>query len=384
MNLGIIGVGKLGLAYALLFEQKGVNVVASSYKEDYVADLQARRTDQIEPGIKELLASARNIEFTSDNHHVIDQCDILYVLVATPSTDSGDYDVSAVYDVVNDIRNHKGNVANKILIIGSTCNPGTSVDIQNKLNDLGVQVVYCPTFAMQGAVISSILNSHTLSLGTNNDEAATICKELFSKLITPDTPIYQMHPTTAEILKLAGNCRATMEISFFNMIGQFLINADLKHDIAVANQYLNLVKLTHRWQFGYGYGGPCYPRDNRSFVHYAKKIGLEYPLGELVDAFNESHVDFLANHFVNDNANNLPYYFEYVSYKKGVGIFEESHQLKVCKQLLAKNCKVYIEPTVFLLPFIVDELKKEFGDNIEFVSKAELTQQGIVCVDVNI
>ena len=193
-----------------------------------------------------------------------------------------------------------------------------------------------------------------------------------------------MHPTTAEILKMAGNCRATMEISFFNMIGQFLINAGLKHDIEVANKYLNLIKITQRWQFGYGYGGPCYPRDNRSFVRYAKKLGLEYPLGELIDTFNESHVDFLVQHFVNDNVNNLPYYFEYVSYKKGVGIFEESHQLKVCKKLLTKNYKVYIEPTVFLLPFIVDELKKEFGNNIEFVSKAELTQQGIVCVDVNI
>ena len=71
-----------------------------------------------------------------------------------------------------------------------------------------------------------------------------------------------------------------------------------------------------------------------------------------------------------------------MSYKKGVNIFEESHQLKICKKLLTNNAKVYIEPTVFLLPFIVDELKKEFGSNVEFVSKEDLTKQGINCYDI--
>ena len=80
----------------------------------------------------------------------------------------------------------------------------------------------------------------------------------------------------------------------------------------------------------------------------------------------------------------MPYYFEYVSYKKGVSIFEESHQLKICKKLLANNAKVYIEPTVFLLPFIVSDLKKEFGSNVEFVSKENLTKQGINCYDITI
>jgi nucleotide sugar dehydrogenase len=382
MNVGIIGVGKLGLAYALLFEQRGFNVVASSYKEDYVTALQARRTDQIEPGIKEMLESAKNIEFTVDNHQVIDQCDLLYVLVATPSTPQGDYDVKPVWDVVNDIRSHMGNVRDKVLIVGSTCNPGTCVEIQKELDDLGVHVVYCPTFAMQGAVISSILNAHTLSLGTENDQAADRCRDLFSKLITPDTPVYQVHPTTGEILKLAGNCRATMEISFFNMMGQFLINAGMEKDLDTASKYLNLIKATQKFHFGFGFGGPCYPRDNRSFVHYAKSQGMDYPLGEIVDSFNESHVEFLTDYFIKQNSNNLPYYFEYVSYKKGVNIFEESHQLKICRKLLATKAKVYIEPTVFLLPLLIEELKTEFGDRVEFVSKSMLTNQDIVCYDI--
>ena len=39
MKIGIIGVGKLGLAFALMFEQHGFDVIASSYKTEYVDNL---------------------------------------------------------------------------------------------------------------------------------------------------------------------------------------------------------------------------------------------------------------------------------------------------------------------------------------------------------
>ena len=43
MNIGIIGVGRLGLAYALIFEQKNFTVFASSYKKDYVETLKSKK-----------------------------------------------------------------------------------------------------------------------------------------------------------------------------------------------------------------------------------------------------------------------------------------------------------------------------------------------------
>ena len=58
MNLGLIGVGKLGLAYALLFERCGYRVWASSYRDDYVANLKARRSNSLEPGVQALLVRA--------------------------------------------------------------------------------------------------------------------------------------------------------------------------------------------------------------------------------------------------------------------------------------------------------------------------------------
>jgi UDPglucose 6-dehydrogenase len=377
MNIGIVGVGRLGIAYALVLEQQGFDVFASSYKADYVELLKKKIIDSDEPGIRSMLSASKNIHFTVDNHEIISSCELIYVMVATPSTSHGDYDVSAVHDVANDFLTHPGDIKNKILVVGSTVNPGTCVELQILLNPIGVHVVYCPTFVAQGSVLKDIADPHTLSLGTSNTEIANRCKEVFSKLITPNTPIYQMHSTTAEILKLAGNCRATMEISYFNLVGQILINSGVSDDIDTANKYLNFLKKGQRWKFGFGFGGPCYPRDNNAFVHYAEKIGVDFTIGKVVDQINKSHVDFLTQHFLSKNTGSLPFYFDYVSYKKGVNIFEESHQLKICKKLLASGAKVYIEPSVYLLPIIIEELEKQFSNSVEFVSGYDLDQQGI-------
>jgi UDPglucose 6-dehydrogenase len=377
VNIGIIGVGRLGLAYALVFEQKNFTVYASSYKKDYVENLQNKKLETTEPGLKELLDSATNIEFTVDNHAVIDRCDFIYVLVATPSTNDGNYDVSAVLDIANDLLNHPGNVDGKILVIGSTVNPGTCQVVQDMLISRGVHVVYSPTFVAQGTVLNDIVDPHSVSIGTENHDVANRCKQVFGSIVSETTPIFVFKPLTAEILKLAGNCRAIMEISYFNMIGQILLDRHLDTDLDDACQYLNFIKKTSRWKFGFGYGGPCYPRDNRAFVHYTQTLGMDYPLGSVIDNFNHDHVEWLTNYFIARNEKDLPFYFNYITYKKGVSIMDESHPLEVCKNLLKKNKTIYIESTKFLLPEIQDNLVKEFTNQVKFVKIQELEDNSV-------
>ena len=80
----------------------------------------AKNTDNItEPEIAELLKASQNITFTTDNHKVIDNCDIMYVMVATPSLPNGSYDVTAIYEVVQDIvqRHHLGLLHERCLVL---------------------------------------------------------------------------------------------------------------------------------------------------------------------------------------------------------------------------------------------------------------------------
>ena len=106
MKIGVLGVGRCGLPIALQFEQKGFDVIASSYKKLYVEKLQNKICDTTEPKVKDLLIKSK-ITFTTDNQQLIDQSDVIYIIVATDSLDSGEYDMSAIESIVDDFFQYK-------------------------------------------------------------------------------------------------------------------------------------------------------------------------------------------------------------------------------------------------------------------------------------
>ena len=103
MKIGLIGAGRLGLCLALLMDKAGYSIIASDVREDYIDDLQHGIVTTTEPLVGQYLESARRIEFTTDNLRVIEESDIIFTLVLTPSLENGSYDVSNVDDVVSDV-----------------------------------------------------------------------------------------------------------------------------------------------------------------------------------------------------------------------------------------------------------------------------------------
>ena len=178
MNVGLIGVGRCGLPIALCFEQKGHNVIASSYKEKYVADLQTKKINTTEPHVHELLQNSK-ITFTTDNQYVIDQSDVIYIIVATPSLPTGDYDMQAINNVVDDIKKYKGNLKDKLCIIASTTNPGYCQTVSDTLKAYECDVVYCPIYVAQGGVYEDFANQDHVMVGTDSKQAFTKAKNFF-------------------------------------------------------------------------------------------------------------------------------------------------------------------------------------------------------------
>ena len=99
-KIGVIGAGRLGICFALLVDKAGYDVVVSDVRESYVKGLNDRVISTNEPLVEDLLKES-NIKATTSNKEVIEECDIIYTFVATPSTKDGDYDVSAVDNVNN-------------------------------------------------------------------------------------------------------------------------------------------------------------------------------------------------------------------------------------------------------------------------------------------
>ena len=375
MKIGVIGAGRLGICLALLLEQSGYEVIASDIREDYVKGLNERKIVTNEPGIQELLSKATKLTSTTDNFKVIMDCDIIFTLVATPSLPDGSYDVSSVWQVVNDVQNADFSVSGKTLVVGCTTNPGDCDDFQKQLEDCGVDVFYNPEFIAQGSIIRDLQRADMVLIGGKRNEVYDELCELYSRIQVTQPRISIMSPKAAEIVKLAVNCFLTTKISYANMVGEVLTLSGLEDEI---NTVLTAIGEDTRvgnkfLKYGYGFGGPCLPRDNRSLGAYANKLGLEYNLGLTTDNFNNEHASFLKNYFIKKNERNLPFWFQYISYKDGTDILTESQQYRLCIDLLNAGYKVYVNDNRAILDQVENYLKSTYGDRIEF---------GIPCEEV--
>jgi nucleotide sugar dehydrogenase len=369
MTIGVIGAGRLGICFALLLEKAGFTVTASDVREDYINSLRNKKIDTHEPGVQDLLSQSKNIAFKLGNDEVIEECDILYTLVATPSLPDGSYDVSAVWRVISDIQElaDRGlDVKGKTLVVGCTTNPGDCELFQKQLEPYGVDVFYNPEFIAQGSIIKDLQNADMVLVGGPEGGIRSVIEEIYNKIQITEPKIYFMSTTAAELVKLAVNCFLTTKISYANMVGEVMSLAGLEDEIdhvlkaigsdtRVGNKYL---------KYGYGFGGPCLPRDNRSFAAYAKKLGLEYNLGKTTDDFNNEHAKFLKNYFVKKNDRGLPFAFHYISYKEGTDILSESQQYRLCLDLLDEGYKVYVLDNHAVLDQVREYLETKYEDRV--------------------
>ena len=378
MQVGLIGVGRCGLPIALNFEQRGLSVIASSYKKDYVDNLLIRKIETTEPHVKELLAKS-NIEFTTDNQKVIEQSDVIYIIVATPSLPSGEYDMQAIDDVAQDFKKYKGSLKDKLCIVASTTNPGYCQTLRDSLKEFDLDVAYCPIFIAQGTIYENFNNQDHVMVGTDNDQAFAKAKKFYERIIKEQGQVFRLSFTGAEILKMSLNCFATLKITYANLIGQVLYKSGSWDD---SETFYDLLRLNpaigkKNMGFGFGYGGPCLPRDNISLVKFAKNMGVDYNLGLVVDKHNDDHLNFLFEYHSKQNKENLPYYFSYISYKAGTDLDEPSQQYDLAKLFLKQKSVVYVSPSEFLNSKMINRLKQEFGSLLQIKSLQDLDRQGI-------
>ena len=340
MKIGIIGAGRLGLTFALLCEKNGYEVNVSDIREDYVFNLNQKICLTNEPLIQSMLLDSINFSATTNNLEVIKNSDIIFIFVATPSTLEGNYDTTKVFDVVSDFYSANSQeipLYNKKVIIGCTTNPGDTEQVQQRLNMFNIQVAYNPEFIAQGEIVKGLEQSDIVLIGTEYTELGNNLIDIYKKIQTTDVNAYVMSPKAAELTKIGINCFLTTKISYANMMGDIMIKSGLENEIGmvlsaiggdtrVGKKYMN---------YGFGFGGPCLPRDNRALGHYAKNLGMELNLPLTVDNFNKEHANFLKEYYIGKNPDKtVPFVMNYITYKKGTDITEESQQFQLCIDLL--------------------------------------------------
>lgn len=338
-KVSIIGVGRLGLSFALLLDSKGYDVVGCDVNESYVNELMAKTFQSKEPYITDMLVNSK-MRFTTKPMDAFEHSDMVFVLVQTPSKDGGAYNHKYIDQIVDKLISN--NIKDKLLVISSTVMPRYCESVQAKLSDNNINVIYNPEFIAQGSIIDGLKNADIVLIGGEDVpfELSDIYHEIMDK-----QPVFKILPTTtgAEIVKISINCFLTMKIAFANMIGAIATRSweeeniekimdAIGGDSRIGKKYLN---------YGFPAGGVCLPRDQKALNSYAYTAWVHTDFLHAIDKENNRHLDWMVTHYKDKNQDkSVPFVFSYLGYKKDVDILTESYQLKLCILLLREGYKV--------------------------------------------
>ena len=143
MNASVIGIGKLGLCFALTIEKCGYNVVGVDISQEYVDLVNEKTLKNPEPDVETFLKASRNFTATTSLEQAVKHSNVLFVVVATPSLDNGRYDHSQVDTLVNNLESLGKQNEEKHFIVCCTTMPGYCDSIKDKLSSLNYRV-YSP------------------------------------------------------------------------------------------------------------------------------------------------------------------------------------------------------------------------------------------------
>ena len=249
-----------------------------------------------------------------------------------------------------------------IIVINSTVISEYCDSIKEKLKSYNISLCYNPSFIAQGSIINNIINPDIILIGIDDDGNTNYNKivDIYDKILINDNGNYKrMNLLESEITKLSINCFITTKITYANMIGDYLINKNCDPDI-VLNAIGSDTRIGNKYfNYGYGYGGPCLPRDNKALYEYGKQNNYNFNICNINDLNNSKHLLFQYEHLKNSKE---PIEFKYITYKDTSDILEESQKLELALLLANNKNKVII----YERPNIIKILKNKYNDLFEY------------------
>ena len=357
-NISVIGIGRLGLTYALCLERGGHQVLGVDLDPNYIESLNQKTLRIQEPCINEMLRKSQNFRATTSLKEGLDFADIYLIVVSTTIGTEG-YDFDALSSLLTQINDYQ--VANKHLVIHSTVFPGyTKGTALGLLSDCtNITLSYNPPFIAQGEIVKGLITPDLILIGEGSKEGGDLIQSLHQSMCENTPQIARMSVESAEITKLALNCFVTNKIAFANLVG------DIADETPGADKYAILRAIGADSRIGskyllpgYGFGGPCFVRDNQALADYGDLIGIEPVTFRATDRANDQHTLYMAQKFLDQNLDE--YVFEDVSYKPNcpVKILYASQKLAVARLLAEAGRSVIIVDE----QSVIDELRGLYGD----------------------
>jgi UDPglucose 6-dehydrogenase len=284
-KIGIFGAGWVGVVTGTCLAELGHEVVVRDVSNERIDALREGGLPFHEPELVDLIErNAGRLSFTLDAAEASTGAEFLYVCVGTPSTYSGDADLSYVWSVLDDLPELDGE---PVLVMKSTVPVGTGDKVRAALDARGldhVGYVSNPEFLSEGTAVHDFMSPDRIVIGAFDQSDGDRVEALHETL---DAPVVRSDVASAEMTKLAANAFLMTRISFINEIANVceLVGADVQ-------EVARGVGLDHRLgphflRAGIGYGGSCFPKDASALKQLASNSGYHFQLLSAVIEVNE-------------------------------------------------------------------------------------------------
>jgi UDPglucose 6-dehydrogenase len=311
MKIAVVGTGYVGLVSGACFAEMGVDVTCVDIDQQKIESLKKGIIPIYEPGLNRIVernSEAERLHFTTDLTSVLNEMDIVFIAVGTPSDEKGNADLSQVMKVAETIADH---MTHPLLIVTKSTVPvGTSYRIRDLvrkrldkrgLTELSFDVASNPEFLKEGAAINDFMSPDRVVVGVESEEAKELMSKLYRPFMLNNFRVIFMDILSSEMTKYASNAMLATRISFMNDIANLcervgadvnMVRRGMGSDSRIGRSFLYP---------GCGYGGSCFPKDIRALISVAEGVGYEMKLLKAVEEVNNQQKNILfeklKNHF---------------------------------------------------------------------------------------
>ncbi|MEM6626497.1 MAG: UDP-glucose/GDP-mannose dehydrogenase family protein [Pseudomonadota bacterium] len=301
MRVAMIGTGYVGLVSGACFADFGHVVTCIDKDASKIDKLKAGEIPIFEPGLEALVAknvAEERLSFSIDAEEAVRAADAVFIAVGTPARrGDGHADLSYVYAAAEEIARLMDGFT--VVVTKSTVPVGTGDEVEAIIKktraDVDFAVVSNPEFLREGAAIEDFKRPDRVVVGTDDERAKEVMRELYRPLYLNETPILFTERRTSELIKYAANAFLAVKITFINEMADLCeaVGANVQEvsrgiglDNRIGRKFLNA---------GPGYGGSCFPKDTLALTKTANDYDSPVRIVDTVVEVNSARKKAMAD-----------------------------------------------------------------------------------------
>jgi len=373
-KISIIGLGKLGSPMVACYASKDYKVIGVDVNSGFVRLINEGKAPVSETNLQEYLdKNKEKISATKDYREAVLNSNISFIIVPTLSQEDGDFSTEYVVSAgrkIGEALREKSDF--HVVVLVSTVTPGsTERDLLSVLEESSGKkcgqdfgLCYNPEFIALGSVIYNLLNPDFILIGESDPRSGQILESFYRDTCDNNPPIKRTNIVNAELTKISLNTYVTTKISYANMLAELCEKIPGGNVDAVTDALGCDKRIGHKYlKGGVGYGGPCFPRDNRALMCTAKKFGVALPIAEATDKINHYQIPRIVNLIISLLPERGKVGILGLSYKTETNVIEESQGVEIAGILADKGIKI-----IAYDPAAMENAKEVLGDKISFAS----------------